>query len=91
LAASCLGAVAVKAQMIEEREYESLQRAITQLVHVQLKKLILKLSLIDKLESVMEGELVKLAAQKQQLVGERFLLNREKESAMQSNSVPDWK
>lgn len=56
-AAAALGAASVKAKLLAQKEEQEIQRLVSQVIDLQVRKLELKLSMFEKLEQDMEAEL----------------------------------
>lgn len=73
-AAAALGAAAVKARVMAEREDRLVQRLVTQAVEVQLKKLELKLKHFDDMDELLDKEHSQVEHARQALYNERLAL-----------------
>ncbi|KAF9439150.1 hypothetical protein BGZ76_010743 [Entomortierella beljakovae] len=75
-AAAALGSAAAKAKMLADYEEREIQRLVTVVVEMQLKKLELKLQQFDELESVLDIEKRELERQRQQLYLDRLAMKK---------------
>ncbi|KAG0337496.1 hypothetical protein BG004_007618 [Podila humilis] len=75
-AAAALGSAAAKAKTLADYEEREIQRLVTVVVELQLKKLELKLQQFEELESVMDIEKRELERQRQQLYLDRLAMKK---------------
>ncbi|KAF9215610.1 hypothetical protein BGZ59_000885 [Podila verticillata] len=75
-AAAALGSAAAKAKTLADYEEREIQRLVTVMVELQLKKLELKLAQFEELESVMDIEKRELERQRQQLYLDRLAMKK---------------
>ncbi|KAF9179759.1 hypothetical protein BGZ51_006626 [Haplosporangium sp. Z 767] len=71
-AAAALGSAAAKAKTLADYEEREIQRLVTAVIEMQLKKLELKLKQFEELESVLDTEKSELEKQRQQLYLDRL-------------------
>ncbi|KAG0353708.1 hypothetical protein BGZ54_002090 [Gamsiella multidivaricata] len=75
-AAAALGSAAAKAKTLADYEEREIQRLVTVVVEMQLKKLELKLQQFEELESVLDIEKRELETQRQQLYLDRLTMKK---------------
>ncbi|KAF9107709.1 hypothetical protein BGX29_005226 [Mortierella sp. GBA35] len=75
-AAAALGSAAVKAKSLADYEEREIQRLVTVVVEMQLKKLELKLQQFEELENVLDIEKGELERQRQQLYLDRLAMKK---------------
>ncbi|KAF8940045.1 hypothetical protein EDD21DRAFT_336620 [Dissophora ornata] len=75
-AAAALGSAAAKAKTLADYEEREIQRLVTVVVEMQLKKLELKLQQFEELESVLDIEKRELERQRQQLYLDRLAMKK---------------
>lgn len=75
-AAAALGSAAVKAKSLADYEEREIQRLVTVVVEMQLKKLELKLQQFEELENVLDMEKGELERQRQQLYLDRLAMKK---------------
>ena len=75
-AAAALGSAAVKAKSLADYEEREIQRLVTVVVEMQLKKLELKLQQFEELENILDMEKGELERQRQQLYLDRLAMKK---------------
>ncbi|KAG0321202.1 hypothetical protein BGZ99_004054 [Dissophora globulifera] len=75
-AAAALGSAAAKAKTLADYEEREIQRLVTVVVEMQLKKLELKLQQFEELENVLDSEKRELERQRQQLYLDRLAMKK---------------
>ncbi|KAI1320348.1 hypothetical protein EDD11_001149 [Mortierella claussenii] len=75
-AAAALGSAAAKAKTLADYEEREIQRLVTVVVEMQLKKLELKLQQFEELEIVLDSEKKELERQRQQLFLDRLTMKK---------------
>jgi len=75
-AAAALGSAAAKAKTLADYEEREIERLVTVVIEIQLKKLELKLQQFQELENVLETEKSELEKQRQQLYLDRLAMKK---------------
>jgi SWI/SNF related-matrix-associated actin-dependent regulator of chromatin subfamily C len=73
---AALGSAAVKAKVIADYEEKEIQRLINAVVEAQLRKMEMKMSFFEELESILESERKEIERQRQQLFMDRMALQK---------------
>jgi hypothetical protein len=77
-AAAALGAAALKARMLAEREEREIEKLMYEVIDAQLQKLEIKMKCFDELEEVLKEEQTKVERAKQQLSQEKLNFEEQK-------------
>jgi hypothetical protein len=86
-AAAALSAASVKAKHLATVEERKIKSLVASLVDLQIKKLEIKLRHVEELEEVLEQEKEALELQRQQLIADRQLFNKEQLKAQELRSL----
>lgn len=76
-ASIALGASACKAYVLASHEERECQRLVQQVIELQMKKMHLKMSQFEELESLLEGERRSIEAARKQLYSDRLAIQRQ--------------